>query len=176
MNIKSKQLGFTLVELLVVIAIIGVLATLIVIQLGNARAKARNSKQMSDLRQLRVALELYFGENGSYPTRGFGYQGEASSFGSLGYDAAGYIPNLVPDYITKLPENPNKNKRVNSVANCSDAGSSGYIYTSDAAGTSYKVLANCTPERTWTAAHPFYDPGRPAFAWTVCSPSVCSSW
>lgn len=58
--------GFTLVELLVVIAIISVLATLLLLQLGVARAKARDAKRIADVNQVRSANELYFDDNGSY--------------------------------------------------------------------------------------------------------------
>ncbi|MBI2003631.1 MAG: type II secretion system protein [Parcubacteria group bacterium] len=64
----SKQKGFTLVELLVVIAIIGVLATLLLLQLGGARGKARDAKRIADITQLRTAIEQYFDDNGgTYP-------------------------------------------------------------------------------------------------------------
>ena len=63
-----REKGFTLVELLVVIAIIGVLATLVLLQLGTARARARDTKRISDVSQLRTAVEQYFEDNGGkYP-------------------------------------------------------------------------------------------------------------
>ncbi len=60
--------GFTLIELLVVIAIIGLLSTLAVVALGSAREKARDSKRLSDLKQVQTALELHYTDNGDYPT------------------------------------------------------------------------------------------------------------
>jgi len=67
--LHRKQKGFTLVELLVVIAIIGVLATLVLLQLGTARARARDTKRITDINQIRTAVESYFEDNGgTYPT------------------------------------------------------------------------------------------------------------
>lgn len=66
-NLASSK-GFTLVELLVVIAIIGVLATLVLLQLGVARQKARDARRIADINQVRSALELAFDDLGRYPT------------------------------------------------------------------------------------------------------------
>jgi prepilin-type N-terminal cleavage/methylation domain-containing protein len=66
---KNGQRGFTLVELLVVIAIIGVLATLVLLQLGTARSRSRDTKRITDVNQLRTAVEQYFEDHaGKYPT------------------------------------------------------------------------------------------------------------
>ena len=64
---KFKK-AFTLIELLVVIAIIAILATLAVVALQNSRASARDAKRLADVKQMQTALELYFNDNGSYPT------------------------------------------------------------------------------------------------------------
>ncbi len=66
LHFTSKK-GFTLIELLVVIAIIGLLSTLAIVSLNNARVKARDSSRLSDMKQIRTALELYYDKNNQYP-------------------------------------------------------------------------------------------------------------
>ncbi|HQE63290.1 MAG TPA: prepilin-type N-terminal cleavage/methylation domain-containing protein [bacterium] len=64
---KHHYSAFTLVELLVVIAIIGILSTLSVVVFNNVRAKARDSRRLSDVKQIGMALELYYDDTGRYP-------------------------------------------------------------------------------------------------------------
>lgn len=60
--------GFTLIELLVVIAIIGVLSSVVLVSINNSRSKARDAQRLSDVRQIRNALELYYyANNNTYP-------------------------------------------------------------------------------------------------------------
>src|SRR3989344_2432781 len=56
----SESRGFTLIELLVVIAIIGLLSSVVLASLNGARVKARDARRVADLKQLQVALELYY--------------------------------------------------------------------------------------------------------------------
>lgn len=66
MNFHKNRKGFTLIELLVVIAIIGILASVIVVSLNSARGKAIDVKVISDVKQLKNAIES--GYSGvSYP-------------------------------------------------------------------------------------------------------------
>jgi len=66
-NTKTKKKGFTLIELMVVVAIMGLLAALAVISLNNARARARDARRISDVKQVQTALELYYLDNQEYP-------------------------------------------------------------------------------------------------------------
>jgi len=66
---KKGQKGFTLIELLVVIAIIGILATIALVSLNTARSKARDTRRVSDLRQIALALEMYYDDTGGYPVQ-----------------------------------------------------------------------------------------------------------
>jgi len=62
-----KQKGFTLIELLVVIAVIGVIASVVLVNLSSARSKVRDAKRIAEVKQLMTALELYYDANGHYP-------------------------------------------------------------------------------------------------------------
>ncbi len=66
---KNLKKGFTLIELLVVIAIIGILAAVILANLGNARSSAKDGAVKSQLANIRAQMELYAqmpGNNSSY--------------------------------------------------------------------------------------------------------------
>ncbi len=64
---KKYAKGFTLIELIVVIAIIGILATLIIVNYGSSRARARDSKRKQDLSTYQSAIESYYDDYDVYP-------------------------------------------------------------------------------------------------------------
>jgi type II secretion system protein G len=95
--------GFTLIELLVVIAIIGLLSTLAVVALGNARVKARDSKRLSDLKQMQTALELYYTDQSGYPTEsGALGSGNFACLNNAGWQATG----CANPYMGQVPVDP----------------------------------------------------------------------
>lgn len=68
MNTSLKHTkGFTIIELLVVIAIIALLTGIIMTNLTGSKAKARDAKRVSDIGQIRLALELFYDRCKSYP-------------------------------------------------------------------------------------------------------------
>ena len=72
MIIKSEQQnrGFTLIELLVTIAIIGILSAVVLTSMGGARNIANDGRRISDIKNIQLALELYYDVNSEYPATG----------------------------------------------------------------------------------------------------------
>lgn len=97
--------GFTLIELLVVVAIVGVLASIILVSLNTSRMKARDTRRMTDFRELRKAIELYYNDFGSYPQPGIYW----ATSGATTYDSgSGWttLESLLSPYIDRLPRDP----------------------------------------------------------------------
>ncbi len=105
----KQRKGFTLIELLVVLAIVGLLSTLAVVSLNNAREKSRDSKRLSDVKQIQTALELYFSDVGKYPVAAsalvLGATGGTTLSSTNGWSdtAAGTT------YVGRVPTNPTPN-------------------------------------------------------------------
>lgn len=66
----NKNEGFTLIELLVVIAIIGLLSSVVMVSLDQARKRARDTKRVAEIEQLIQAVEMYHISNAAYPGEG----------------------------------------------------------------------------------------------------------
>src|SRR3989304_7925641 len=81
----NNKKGFTLIELIVVISIIGVLSTLIINNLNDARSRARDTKRKQELSGLKIALRLYYNDYQTYPAADAG-NGDILGCGATGTD------------------------------------------------------------------------------------------
>ena len=67
MNFSGKfSLGFTLIELLVVVAIIGILASVVLTSLGNARGKGADAAVKTNLNTVRGLSEIFYASKGNH--------------------------------------------------------------------------------------------------------------
>jgi len=98
---RSAEHGFTLVELMVVIVIIGLLATIVAINVIPATDTARIEKAKADISTIEQALEQYRLDNLTYPAGSDGLQALLSPPASLAqpqrYRRGGYIKKLPQD-------------------------------------------------------------------------------
>jgi len=95
--------GFTLIELLVVIAIIGLLSSMVLSSLSTASMKSRDTRRLSDMKQVVTAVELYKESNNNVapPHDGdqYGCSGGSNCLTAL-------TNELVTRYIPAIPLDP----------------------------------------------------------------------
>jgi len=97
---KVNQSGFSLIEILVVLLIIGLLSTLVAVNVLPSQDKARVEKAKADIAILGNALEMYRLERFNYPNNELGLK-------ALLRSEENYQNNLNKrGYIRSLPKDP----------------------------------------------------------------------
>lgn len=99
---RNKQRGFTLTEIMVVVFIIGLLSTVVLINVTGAMSQSRTTVAATQLTRIAGALQSYNGDMFAFPTQQQGLQ------------ALVEMPDNAPDgnryrpggYIQKLPDDP----------------------------------------------------------------------
>ncbi len=99
--VAPNEAGFTLTELMVVIFIIGLLATVVLINVLPSQDRAMETKARADIATLDNAMEQYRLDNLSYPGAGDGLGALRSPPAGLAdpsrYRPGGYVRNLPND-------------------------------------------------------------------------------
>ena len=121
-SLKKKLIsGFTLIELLVVVAIIGILASVVLASLNNARAKGIDAAIKANLKTIQNQAEIYYSDNGNYSPY------------SQTWCSAGYVGTMFND-------DPIINKAISKLISLSGAPDSSLTRCSVCA------VGNCTPD------------------------------
>lgn len=104
--------GFTLIELLVVVAIIGVLSSVVLASLNEARERARDSQRLAEMRSLITGLALYRNEQGRFPSHGPDNGCGTNTCVSQLED------DLVPTYMPQIPIDPSRGDTTSGYRYC----------------------------------------------------------
>jgi len=91
----TRRRGFTLIEVLIAVSIVAVLSVIGIVSFSSVNARSRDTKRISDLEQVRSALEMYRSDKGSYPAG----TGSFSTLDSLN-------STLVTTYLPTIPTDP----------------------------------------------------------------------
>lgn len=108
--------GFTLVELLIVIAIIGLLASIVMASLSSVSTKARDTKRIEEIDQIRKALAIYIANFSYYPI--------ATATTTLTSTSTVGVAIIGSGAMSKMPQDPSVYQ---------------YSYVSDLTGSTYNI-------------------------------------
>lgn len=99
---KKYNKGFTLIELMAVLVILGILATIVVVNVSPVFQRANLEKIKADFAQTSKALELYKFNELVYPNTSQGLEALTTPHSDL------KNPFLFPDggYISSIPKDP----------------------------------------------------------------------
>lgn len=122
---KKTINGFTIVELLIVIVVIAILATISIVAYTGIQARSRDSQREHDIKQLVKALEMYYIDNGEYPTA-TGSTTINTSWSTTADASWQNLANSLKPYMGTVPSDPVKTPDGNVQA----AGNYNYAYFS----------------------------------------------
>lgn len=106
-RIKTKEnKGFTLIELLVIISILGLISSIVIASTNTSRTKTRDAKRIEDMKNIQIALEMYYDKHNHYPIKyssSIGPENGNSGWSKDEWTSNSLEENLEP-YIASLPK------------------------------------------------------------------------
>ena len=111
MILTGKKKGFTLIELMLVISIIGVLSSVILTRLNQAKISARDTRRIQDIQEIEKAFDLYLSDhNYVWPTTSSSWVCLGLNDGNTCLNGFGNgdsnITNTLAPYLSKIPSDP----------------------------------------------------------------------
>ncbi|MFZ1242583.1 MAG: prepilin-type N-terminal cleavage/methylation domain-containing protein [Candidatus Saccharimonas sp.] len=130
----SNNHGFTIVELLIVIVVIAILAAISIVAYNGIQDRAKNIRVQSDIKQVATLIEMYYTQEGTYPSTGSLSNVYSDANCTFAADSDGAkTKQWVPGITETLPQNPGLvGTGVSALGGC-------YLYSSN--GTEYILSA-----------------------------------
>lgn len=91
---NRKHVGFTLIEMLVVIIIIGALTGAVMLSVTSATDKAKASKIITNLQNLKAACVMYYADNEEWPSEDIVFDGNATTSEGIKKTIEGYLDRV----------------------------------------------------------------------------------
>lgn len=147
--------GFTLIELLVVITIIGILSGIVIAGLDNAKKSSRDARRVSDLKNIQIALETYYFDNGRYPCSIYGSGPNYNGSSGTNCSVSG-LPQF-SNYLSAIPKDPGNTYYFYSVyasgtTNCGATGVTARYHLGAVLETTHPMLAQ---DADWIPVAPY---------------------
>lgn len=172
----KNSAGFTIVEMMVVVAVIGILVAVIIPNINQGSAQARDAERRAMVSTMGAAIELYKDKYGRYPvgcndvtpdTNNAAWTGTWSGEPGTDYECdpsgpspAEYIRGLAPEFIPVLPKDPFRDGIT----------SRSYVYVTNADGSVYKFMSMDGAEsETLTYADPLVRCGDMSLGGNQCA-------
>ncbi len=132
--------GFTLVEILIVVVILGILAAIVIPQFNSSASQARDSSLRTNLKTIRLQIELYRAHHNDVPGLD-SFKAQLTSYTDIDGNTNATKTNVFKfgPYLQAFPDNPLTSSGTISTG---DAGDSDWYYDPDS-GT---FLANNSEE------------------------------
>lgn len=97
---KIKQSsGYTMIEILIVVSIIGFVVAAALYAINASRVRARDTRRLADMKQVQLALNVYYDQNGNFPSPDIGD-------GCGGWDAGNQTFQLLTNRLAGVMNNP----------------------------------------------------------------------